>query len=74
MLEKLTALCLQKVGITTGQILEYWRDDKEYGSPLEILAVWDHLIDDDKVEDTFRETLKYFYLQLIDKNIEKVDC
>ncbi|MFY1027765.1 DNA primase [Actinobacillus seminis] len=72
LLEKLTALCLQKVGITTGQILEYWRDDKEYGSPLEILAVWDHLIDDDKVEDTFRETLKYFYLQLIDKNIERL--
>lgn len=72
LLEKLTALCQQKVGITTGQILEYWRDDKEYGAPLEILAVWDHLIDDDKIEDTFRETLKYFYLQLIDKNIERL--
>lgn len=63
--EKLTALCREKVGITTGQILEYWRDT-EFSRPLEILAIWDHSIDDDdKVEETFRETLKYLYLQFV---------
>ncbi|MFD0966713.1 DNA primase [Seminibacterium arietis] len=66
--EKLTALCREKVGITTGQILEYWRDT-EFSRPLEILAIWDHSIDDDKVEETFRETLKYLYLQFVERNI-----
>ncbi|PJG83582.1 DNA primase [Caviibacterium pharyngocola] len=69
--EKLTALCRERVGITTGQILEYWRDT-ETARPLEILATWDHLIDDEKIETTFRETLKYFYLQLVDKNIDRL--
>ena len=27
------------------------------------------MIEDDKIEDTFRETLRYFYLQLVDKRI-----
>lgn len=67
--EQLTLLCREKVGITTGMILEYYRDT-EYSRPLEILASWDHLIDETKVEETFRETLKYFYLQIVDKNIE----
>lgn len=69
--ENLTALCRERVGITTGQILEHWRDS-EYSRPLEMLASWDHLIVEEKIEDTFRETLKYFYLQLIDKNIERL--
>ncbi|WP_040977440.1 DNA primase [Necropsobacter massiliensis] len=67
--EKLTALCRERIGMTTGQILEHWRDT-EYSRPLEILAAWNHLIDEEKIEDTFRETLKYFYLQLVEKNIE----
>ncbi|VEB21993.1 DNA primase [Avibacterium volantium] len=67
--EKITALCRERVGITTAQILEHYRDT-EYFRPLEILAVWDHLVDEDKIEETFRETLRYFYLQLMDKNIE----
>ena len=33
LVEKLTALCQEKVGITTGQILEYWRDT-EHSKPL----------------------------------------
>ncbi|MCW9715407.1 DNA primase [Avibacterium sp. 21-594] len=67
--KKITALCRERVGITTAQILEHYRDT-EYFRPLEILAVWDHLVDEDKIEETFRETLRYFYLQLMDKNIE----
>lgn len=67
--EKLTALCREKIGITTGVILEYYRDT-EYSRSLEILASWDHLVDEAKIEETFRETLKYFYLQIVDKNIE----
>ncbi|URL01868.1 DNA primase [Avibacterium sp. 20-126] len=67
--EKITALCRERVGMTTAQILEHYRDTEHF-RPLEILAVWDHLVDEDKIEDTFRETLRSFYLQLMEKNIE----
>ena len=69
LLTELTALCRDQVAITTGQILEHWREREELKS-LEILATWDHLIDDEKVLDTFKETLRYFYMQLIEKRIE----
>lgn len=67
--EKLTALCRERVGITTGQILEYWRDT-EHCKALEILAVWDHLVEDEKIEETFKDTLRYFYFQLIEQEID----
>lgn len=69
--EKLTALCRENVGITMGQILEYQRDS-EHSKALEILSVWDHLIEEDNVEDTFRETLAYLYIQFMDKRIEQL--
>ena len=68
LLAELTALCREKVGISTGQLLEHWRDTKQQKT-LEKLLAWNHLIEDDKIEDTFRETLRYFYLQLVDKRI-----
>lgn len=69
LLEKLTALCRENVGITLGQILEYWRGT-EYSKPLEILATWDHLIEDANVESTFLETLGFLFIQLTEKRIE----
>lgn len=71
LLEKVTALCRERIGITTGQILEYWRDS-EMSRPLEVLATWEHLISEESLENTFKETLKYFYLQVIDKNIDSL--
>lgn len=68
LLVELTALCREKVGISAGQLLEHWRDTKQQKT-LEKLLAWNHLIEDDKIEDTFRETLRYFYLQLVDKRI-----
>ncbi|MDP9499848.1 DNA primase [Bisgaard Taxon 45] len=67
--EKLTALCQEKVGITTGQILEYWRDT-EHSKALEILATWDHLVEETQIEETFKSTLRYLYLQLIEREID----
>ena len=69
LLAELTALCREKIGITAGQLLEHWRDTPQQGT-LEKLLAWNHLIEDDKIEDTFRETLRYFYLQLVDKRIQ----
>ena len=69
LLAELTALCREKIGISAGQLLEHWRDTPQQGT-LEKLLAWNHLIEDDKIEDTFRETLRYFYLQLVDKRIQ----
>ncbi|HBO38099.1 MAG TPA: DNA primase, partial [Pasteurellaceae bacterium] len=68
---ELTVLCRDHIGITMGQILEYWRDTKN-SKPLEILALWDHLIEEDKIEDTFRDTLAYLYIQFMDQHIEEL--
>ena len=68
---ELTTLCRDNLGITMGQILEYFRDSAS-AKPLEILAVWDHLIEEDKIEDTFRETLAYLYIQFMDQRIEQL--
>ncbi|EIJ70398.1 DNA primase [Pasteurella bettyae] len=67
----LTHLCREHVGMSMGQILEYWRDSK-YSKPLEILATWDHLITEDKIQETFLETLLYLYVQFTDQNIERL--
>lgn len=69
LLENLTALCRANVGITMGQILEYFRGTN-YAKPLEILSVWDHLIEDDKITATFIDTLAFFANQLQSQRIE----
>ncbi|KGQ70713.1 DNA primase [Chelonobacter oris] len=66
---ELAQLCRERLGLTTGQILEYWRG-KENSKHLEILAVWDHLISDENVEKTFADNLSYLYNQLIEKRME----
>ncbi|ACA32515.1 DNA primase [Histophilus somni] len=69
--EKIVILCRENVGIRAGQILEHWRDT-EYSQALEILATWEHAVDDDKIEQEFRETLIHLYKQLVDKRIEEL--
>lgn len=71
LLESLTALCRENVGITMGQILEHYRDTN-FAKPLEMLAVWDHLIDDEQIETTFVDTLAYYANQLTEQRIEEL--
>lgn len=66
---QLSELCKQRVGITTGQILEYWRDSS-HSKTLEILAIWDHLIKEENVKSTFIDNLSFLYKQLIERRIE----
>lgn len=66
---ELACLCRDHVGLTTGQILEYWRG-KESSKHLEILAMWDHLISEQNIEKTFMDNLGYLYNQLIEKRME----
>ncbi|MBE2895761.1 DNA primase [Pasteurellaceae bacterium HPA106] len=71
LLYQLALLCQQQVGLTTGQILEHWRG-KEHSKALEILAMWDHLISDENIEDSFKDTLNFLYSQLIDKRMAQL--
>ena len=68
-LEKLTALCREREGITTGQILEYFRDTP-YSKPLEILATWDHLLDDSGIVHAFSQNYRRLNIQAIERDIE----
>ena len=68
-LEKLTALCRQREGITTGQILEHFRDTP-YSNPLEILATWDHLLDEAEMINAFSQNYRRLNIQAIERDIE----
>ena len=67
--QKLTALCREREGITTGQILEYFRDT-EFSKPLEILASWDHLLDDLEIINAFSQNYRRLNIQAIERDIE----
>lgn len=71
LLESLTVLCRENVGISMGQILEHYRDTN-FAKPLEMLAIWDHLIEDEQVETTFVDTLAYYANQLTEQRIEEL--
>ena len=68
-LEKLTALCRERDGISTGQILEYFRDTP-YSKPLEILATWDHLLDDEEIIQAFSQNYRRLNIQAIERDID----
>jgi len=68
-LEKLTTLCRQREGITTGQILEHFRDTP-YCNPLEILATWDHLLDEAEMINAFSQNYRRLNIQAIERDIE----
>ncbi|TCP94995.1 DNA primase [Cricetibacter osteomyelitidis] len=69
---QLADYCRNNVGITTGQLLENWRDT-EHQKALEMLAIWNHLENKENIETTlqeFQDTLKFLFSQLIEKRIE----
>ncbi|WP_386692459.1 DNA primase [Lonepinella sp. MS14434] len=69
--DKLTTLCRNNVGITLGQILEYFRDTEDY-KPLEILATWDHLIEEEHISTTYIETYNFLLVQIVERRIEQL--
>lgn len=69
LLEKLTALCRTREGITIGQIMEYFRDT-EYHRALEILATWEHLLDDTEIINAFSQNYRRLNIQAIERDIE----
>ncbi|QLB20564.1 DNA primase [Vespertiliibacter pulmonis] len=69
----LVSICQQHMGITMGGLLEHLRDSENYRH-LEILADWDHLVAPEHVEETFKETLKFFYKKFVEREIERLQA
>lgn len=68
---EISEVCRQKVGISTGALLEHWRDTAHY-SILEKLANWDHLVSPENMEKEFLEILDYLYAKLVEQQIEQL--
>ncbi|MFZ4833606.1 DNA primase [Rouxiella sp. Mn2063] len=66
---ELVATCLAQPGLTTGQLLENYRDNK-FSQQLETLATWNHMIVEEMVEEEFRATLASLYDSILEKRLE----
>ncbi|MDR3434629.1 MAG: DNA primase [Rouxiella aceris] len=66
---ELVTTCLAQPGLTTGQLLEMYRDNKFY-QQLETLATWNHMIVEDTVEEVFLATLASLYDSILEQRQE----
>ncbi|AUI67112.1 MULTISPECIES: DNA primase [Glaesserella] len=66
---ELAQICHQNLGISMGGLLEHLRDTPNYRH-LVALANWDHLVSPENVENTFIDTLDFFYKKLVERQIE----
>ncbi|AEI74877.1 DNA primase [Candidatus Moranella endobia PCVAL] len=56
--------CKSHPGLTTGQLLEYYRDNKSYYQ-LETLATWNHMITGEVIDSIFVDALANFYESIL---------
>lgn len=63
---QLVETCLAQPGLTTGQLIELYRDNK-FIKQLETLATWNHMIVEDMVETTFVDTLGSLYDSILEQ-------
>ncbi|MGL9760020.1 MAG: DNA primase [Symbiopectobacterium sp.] len=68
---ELVETCHAQPGLTTGQLLELYRGNKS-GLQLETMATWNHMIVEDKVEETFIDTLTTLYNCMLDERLESL--
>lgn len=68
---ELVQLCLEHPGLTTGQLLEYYRD-KDNATTLETLAVWHHMIVEDEIEMMFIDLLTRMYDEALERRVEQL--
>ncbi|OZI14980.1 DNA primase [Sodalis-like symbiont of Philaenus spumarius] len=66
---ELVQACQAQPGLTTGQLLEHYRENKSY-SQLETLATWNHMIIDKMIEATFVDTLASLYDSILEHRQE----
>lgn len=65
----LVEICRDNLGISMGGLLEHLRESPQYRH-LVVLANWDHLVSPENVENTFIDTLDFFYKKLVERQIE----
>lgn len=68
---ELVQTCLSQPGLTTGQLLELYRDNK-FSQQLETLATWNHMIVEDMVEQHFIDTLTNLYDSVLEQRQEEL--
>lgn len=73
LLLSLLDICRENPHIKSGQLLEYWRDQKNEAL-LSRLASWDIPLDDDNEQDVFLDTLDKIIAQCIAKQIETLQA
>jgi len=68
---ELIKTCLANPGLTTGQLLELYRDNN-LSKQLETLATWNHMIVEEMVERTFIDTLSSLYDAILEQRQEEL--
>lgn len=68
---ELVGTCLSQPGLTTGQLLEHYRDTKE-SAILEKLSMWDEITDKSIVEKTFTDSLNRMFDSLLELRLEEL--
>ncbi|SQI42923.1 DNA primase [Leminorella richardii] len=66
---ELIKTCLSQPGLTTGQLLELYRGNK-FSQQLEMLAIWNHMIVEEMIEDTFLDSLAKLYDSILEQRLE----
>ncbi|MFK3862705.1 DNA primase [Pseudoalteromonas rhizosphaerae] len=69
LLIKLQHCALQKSDITTAQLIESFRETPEYEALIK-LATWRHEINDDRLEDEFKNTFRFIEDQCLNYRLE----
>lgn len=68
---ELVKLCQSNPGITTGQLLEYYRNNK-FVKQLEKLATWNDIEIEEIAEKMFKDALKHLFIIALDKRFESL--
>ncbi|NUU66827.1 DNA primase [Enterobacteriaceae bacterium BIT-l23] len=68
---ELVGQCLAQPGLTTGQLLEHYRDTKE-AATLEKLATWDDIADKDIAEKTFTDALDHMFDSVLELRLTEL--
>ncbi|MGK2959792.1 MAG: DNA primase [Candidatus Malihini olakiniferum] len=68
---ELVKTCQAQLGLTTGQLLELYRNNK-LGPQLETMATWNHMIVKEKVKEMFIDTLTTLSNHMLEEHLESL--
>lgn len=73
LLAKLLEYCRERPNVTTGQLLEHWRNS-QYETQLFQLARWEIPLVDNNLEELFLDSLDKIFAQCVEKQIENLQA